>query len=51
MVPAHLALTPEIDDFRSQFERLADEADALVARLSEAQFHWRASPESWGVAD
>ena len=51
MVPAHLALTPEIDDFRSQFERLADEADALVATLSEEQFHWRASPESWGVAD
>jgi hypothetical protein len=51
MAAGHLALTREIDDFRGQFERLADEADALVARLSEAQFHWRPSPESWGVAD
>jgi len=39
--PAHLALTPEIDEFRRQFERLADEADALVAPLSDEQFAWQ----------
>jgi len=51
MVPGHLALTPEIDAFRREFERLADVADALVAPLSEAQFHWRPSATAWGVAD
>ena len=39
--PAHLALTPQIDEFRREFERLADEADALVAPLSDEQFAWR----------
>jgi hypothetical protein len=48
--PAHLALTPEIDDFRRQFERLADDADALVAPLSDTQFTWRPSPERWSIA-
>ena len=38
--PAHLALTPEIDGFRRQFEQLADDADAIAASLSDAQFSW-----------
>ncbi len=45
-----LALTPEIDEFRRQFEQLSADADALVAPLSDAQLHWRATPESWSVA-
>jgi len=48
--PAHLALTPEIEDFRRQFERLADEADALVAPLSDDQFAWQSSPATWSIA-
>ena len=48
--PAHLALTPEIEDFRRQFERLADEADALVAPLSDEQFAWQSSPATWSIA-
>jgi len=48
--PAHLALTPEIDAFRAQFERLADEAAALVAPLSHAQFTWRPAPDAWSIA-
>ena len=48
--PAHLALTPEIDAFRAQFERLADEAEALVAPLSDAQFTWRPAPNAWSIA-
>ena len=48
--PAHLALTAEIEDFRRQFERLADEADALVAPLSDEQFAWQPSPAAWSVA-
>jgi hypothetical protein len=49
-VPAHLALTPEIDDFRRQFDLLADEADAIVAPLSDRQFTWQPSPDRWSVA-
>lgn len=45
-----LALTPEIDAFRAQFEQISADADALVARLSDAQFTWQPSPESWSVA-
>jgi hypothetical protein len=48
--PAHLALTPQIDEFRREFERLADEADALVAPLSDEQFYWPPAPESWSIA-
>ena len=46
----HLALAPEIDEFRRQFEQLADDADALVAPLTEAQFIWQPTPRSWSVA-
>ena len=45
-----LALTPEIDDFRKQFERLSADGDALVAPLSDAQLHWRPAPDAWSVA-
>ena len=48
--PAHLALTPQIDEFRREFERLADEADALVAPLSDEQFYWPPAEASWSVA-
>jgi hypothetical protein len=41
--PAHLALTPEIDEFRRHFEQLANEADAIAAPLSDAQFAWNPS--------
>ena len=51
MPAAHLALTPEIETLRSQFERLAADADALVRPLSDAQFRWRSSPESWSISD
>jgi hypothetical protein len=49
-LPAHLALTPEIDDFRQQFDRLADEADAIVEELSDRQFMWQPSPSGWSIA-
>jgi len=50
-IPAHLALTPENDDFRRQFEQLADQADALVAPLSEVQFTWKPSTTAWSIAE
>jgi hypothetical protein len=49
-VTGSLALAPEIDDFRAQFEQLSAEADALVGPLSDAQFTWQPAPESWSVA-
>jgi hypothetical protein len=48
--PGHLALAPEIDAFRREFERLSLEADALVTPLTDAQFHWRPSLDGWSVA-
>ena len=43
-------LSPEVDDFRKRFEQMSAEADALAAPLSDAQFAWQPSPESWSVA-
>jgi hypothetical protein len=48
--PAHLALTPEIDEFRRQFEQLADDADAIAAPLSDAQFAWNPCASAQGLA-
>ena len=49
--PGHLALAPEVDDYRQEFERLAGEADALVAPLTEDQFNWRPAPGAWSIAE
>ena len=46
----HSSLTPELDALREQFERIADEAEALVAALNDEQFTWRPAPEVWSVA-
>ena len=48
--PGHLALTPEIDELRRHFERLADHADALVLELTDEQFAWKPSPQAWSIA-
>lgn len=48
--PSHLALAPEIEGFRQQFERLAAQADALVSPLSDEQFAWQPAPDVWSVA-
>ena len=45
-----LALTPEIESFRRQFEQLSVEADALVRPLRDAQFAWQPAPDRWSVA-
>ena len=47
--PAHLALTPEIGAFRRQFDQLADDADALVAPLSDEQFSWQPPAPTEGI--
>ena len=45
-----LALAPEIDAYRQEFEQLAVDADAFVAPLSEDQFTWQPRPGAWSVA-
>ena len=45
-----LALTPEIEGFRRQFEQLSVEADAFVRPLRDEQFAWQPTPDRWSVA-
>lgn len=46
-----LALAPEIEALRVQFERIARDGDALAAPLSDEQFAWRPAPDAWSVAE
>ena len=46
-----LALAPEIDSFRRQFEAIAIEADALVQPLRDDQFGWRPAADVWSIAE
>jgi hypothetical protein len=46
---SHLALAPEIDQFRQEFERLANQADALVAPLSDEEFSRHPPAGGWSV--
>jgi hypothetical protein len=50
-VSGPLGLTPEIEEFRVQFEQLSAEADALAAPLTDAQFGWRPAPNAWSVGE
>jgi hypothetical protein len=48
--PGRPSLTPEIEEFRTQFEQLSAEADALVGPLTDEQFSWAPRPEAWSIA-
>ena len=50
-VAGPLALAPEVDEYKQQFERLAEQADALVSPLNEEQFIWRPAAGSWSIAE
>jgi hypothetical protein len=45
-----MALTPECEAFRKEFEALAAAAVALVEPLTDEQFTWQPGPDSWSVA-
>jgi hypothetical protein len=49
-VPGYLTLAPELDVFRVEFERLADEGDALTGALTDEQFNWHPPSGGWSVA-
>ena len=51
VTPGRPTLAPEIDQFRSQFEQLSAEADALTSPLSDEQFLWRPGPDGWSIAE
>jgi hypothetical protein len=51
MSPGPLALTPEIEALKLQFEAIATDGDALVAPLRDDQFDWRPAPEAWSIAE
>lgn len=48
--PGRLTLAPEIDHFRSQFEELSADADALTEPLTDEQFVWRPGGGGWSIA-
>jgi hypothetical protein len=48
--PGPHALAPELDELRRQFEAIAAETAALVAPLSETQFHWQPAGDQWSIA-
>ena len=43
-------LSPEVDEFRKRFEQISADADALATPLTDLQFSWQPSPESWSIA-
>jgi hypothetical protein len=46
-----LALAPEIEDLRRQFEQISAEADAIVGPLRDDQFTWHPAPGVWSIAE
>jgi hypothetical protein len=51
VIAGPLALAPEIEELRAQFERLSADADTLAAALTEEQFTWRPALETWSVGE
>ena len=46
----HLALAPEVEALRLQFEQLSADADALAGSLTDDQFNWQPAPGVWSMA-
>jgi DinB superfamily len=44
-------LTPEIDEFRCQFEQVSTEAATLTSPLTDDQFIWRPAASAWSIAE
>ena len=51
VTPGRPTLAPEIDAFRTQFEQLSADADALTNPLSDEQFTWRPESDRWSIAE
>jgi hypothetical protein len=44
-------LIPELEEYRRQFEAIKQDAQDLIAGLTEAQFNWRPEPGRWSIAE
>jgi hypothetical protein len=49
-VASPVVLAPELDDFRSQFERISADGDALVGAMSDDDFNRRPAGGAWSIA-
>jgi hypothetical protein len=49
-VSPHVALAPDFDAFRQEFERISADADSLVSGLTDEQFNWQPASASWSIA-
>jgi hypothetical protein len=47
----YVALAPEVDAFREQFEEIASEVVGFVDSLTDAQFCWKPGPDEWSVEE
>ena len=44
-------MNPQLEDYRQQFEWIANEAKGLTAGLTEARFNWRPEPGAWSIEE
>jgi hypothetical protein len=47
----YVALAPEVDAFRLDFERISAEVTELVVPLTDAQFYWKPGPAEWSIEE
>ena len=45
-----LALAPELDDLRRQFEDITRSLDVLLGPVRDDQFTWQPAPDAWSIA-
>lgn len=50
MAGGALALAPELDEFRRQFESITAAVDAFAAPLRDDQFTWQPAPDAWSIS-
>jgi hypothetical protein len=44
------SLARDLEDFRRQFDQIADDADGLAGTLTNDQFNWRPGEARWSIA-
>ena len=50
-MPPYVALAPEVDAFRQDFEQISTEVTSLVGPLTDAQFYWKPAPGQWSIEE
>jgi hypothetical protein len=49
--PRYVALAPEVDAFRVDFERISTDVTSLVGPLTDAQFYWKPARSEWSIEE